>query len=255
MAGMVPALPNEESLSRDEQPHTFAKLLIAYLTNAGENRPVSYDELTFKLSVPGDDHSFWIGNLFLEYCRTPMEHWRDFFEAAREIWEYVQGPDRQTPPQMLEIVRPLRDESHPLSYKVVPHEQDSYWRIRPPFLAWAGPEAWSLPQAYKMWLSEQYGRGYKPAYCRAYRWLSSGAISVDELRVWAEFKIVLGHHPIPAAQQTGMVNELLYLLDRDTPPTRIRQALQDFISMAGSVNQAIDALRAADNIASLFESE
>jgi hypothetical protein len=254
MAGMIPALPNEASLLRDEQPHTFARLLIAYLVNAGETRPIAYDESAFKLSVPGDDHSFWIGNLFLEYRRTPMDHWREFFETARDIWESVQGPDWPQRPQMLDTVRPLRDETHPLSYKVVPDSRGPYWQVRPPFVGFAGIEFWTLRQAYTVWLSEQYGRGFKPAYCRAYRWLSSGAISIDELRVWAEFKIVLDHHPIPASHQTGIVSELLWLLDQDMPPARIRQALQGFISMAGSANQAIDALRTADNIAELFES-
>ena len=108
-------------------------MLMAHFSRAGETRPMHYDQAAFTLLLDGEDCSFWIGNLFVEFQRTTTKQRKAFLSKAWEVWCIVQD-DLPSPPKWVpEILRPFRDETHPLSYCVEDIPDTDLWTVAPPF--------------------------------------------------------------------------------------------------------------------------
>lgn len=104
-----------------------------------------------------------------------------------------------------------------------------------------------------MWLSEQYGRGFKPMFRRLYHWLTTGDLPLDELTLWCELMRLFGNHPIPIERQTNLTYKFRLMWDHEAPPDEVRAVLQGLISIAGSAEHAIDAVRETDDVMNLLQ--
>ncbi len=227
-----------------EVPPKFAEVLISFFQNAGETQPIYYNEVTSKLYLDGEDREFWIGNLFTEFQRSKAESYENFFSDAWKIWCIVQDdlPDR--PKWIPEIIYPLRDETHPLSYHVEEVPDTDLWTVSAPFDVMPSAECYDLVGAYNVWWSNQFQRACKKHLYNIYKWLISGQINEDELCVLSELRRMWRQGLLGAtSSKLNIVQEIAFLGEKSKIPHVLKQLLDELKVTLGSHENATQAFR------------
>ncbi len=221
----------QDLLSSDlELPHTFGQMLIAAFRRAGETRAIRYDEDSFCLVLDGDDGAFRIGTLFKEFLRTKTEHWKLFFTNAWTVWRYVQRDPLPLPHWIPALIRPFRDETHPLSYHLVEAPGTHLWTVTPPFEDYVGSEWFDLVGAYEVWWSSQLQRACMPHLRNVNAWLESSQVTVAGLSILVDMRRLWRRGQLAATTDTfaRLLEELKWL----GAGSAIPQALEAFLDAA-----------------------
>lgn len=226
----------------------FAELLIQAFRYAGESRPIYHDEGSFKLFLPGQDHTFWIGNLFTEFLQTKDQ--AGFFESAWEIWSSVQADLPKLPHWIPEMIRPFRDETHPLSYRVEQLPGERFWTVAPPFDEQAEQphcEHFDLTAAYQLWWGNQYQRACKKHLRNIYHWLTSGQVTEGELLVLSELRRLWRCGRLVPGYDTRLTDELRWLGRTSELPPKLSECLNLLPQSFESIESAVSAFRQLRN--------
>ncbi len=231
-------------MSHDVPPE-FARLLVSAFQDAGETRPIHYDPDTFKLFLDGEDRAFWIGNLFFELLRTDPKHLSTFLSAAWKIWCLVQDELPNLPRWIPEILRPFRDETHPLSYRVEPIPDTPYWAVAPPFDESAGCEGFEFPDVYETWWSNQIQRACKTNLRNMSHWLESGQVTVEGLSILSDLRRLFqqGRLKSNTYKYPLVAEELRSIGCGPSLPPNLRLFLQVASDEFGSLQSAASAYR------------
>lgn len=222
----------------------FAELLVEVFREAGESRPIRYDHNSFKLFVPGEDRAFWIGNLFIEAVQTAAEDWDGFRANAWEVWSTVQAELSEPPHWVPEFFRPMRDETHPLSYRVEQIPGERFWAVVPPFDERCASECFDLVDAYRVWFSDQMQRACLKHLRNIYHWLTSGQVTEDELRVLSELRRLWRCGMLVArGDDTRLEHELSWLGRTAELPPMLAKVLRMLPERFASLESAVNAFR------------
>ena len=222
----------------------FAHILISAFRTAGETRQIYYDEATSKLLLKGKDRAFWIGNLFKESVRCKAESGEPFLSSAWKIWSMVQddlpAPSKWVP----EILRPFRDETHPLSYRVEEVPDTDLWAVQSPFDEQFATEGFDLVGAYHVWWSNQFQRACKKHLYNIYRWLTSGQLNEAALCVLSDLRRLWRQGRLRTmSNDFRLGDELAFLGAEPEVPPVLREFLDKLRHDLGSFERAAQVFR------------
>jgi len=232
--------------SPEETRLAFAGLLMEAFRRGGETRRIIYDMETFRFILDGENRTFWIGNLFIEFERAEdAEDLKRFFSNAWDIWSMVQGPlPDLSRPSSPRILWPFCDETHPLSYRVLEVPDTCFWAVAAPFEEHPRSECYNLRDAYEMWWSDQLGRGHKKHWCNIHEWEVSGQVNVEGLRILAEMRRIWQQGRLSATtSDRRLENELKFLGSEPVVPPGLREFLDGVEDHFGSFESAAQSFR------------